>query len=252
MADYLSQAQRPALPQYSKPKHDLELRHFAEPAFLIEDCPLLRPLCLGMENEVADYLAHSVAAVPDNLLRHTQRIFHHYNQDDQDGLYAALLDLFIALGHRGHTLRKRLLTGARNRLREDRYALLDRWLRSGRAPDWAELPPARQSVLTPGITGSLNLVRVSTNSSGEDRDPLLEAREHIEYSQLDQARTVLEEALIRQPARNDLQAELLLLYRAAGDLGNFLRTREKLQQVVDSLPAIWDDCERHLRKEHTP
>jgi hypothetical protein len=93
---------------------------------------------------------------------------------------------------------------------------------------------------------------VSINTSGEDRDPLLEAREHIEYSQLAEARTVLEEALPRQPSRIELHAELLLLYRATGDLDNFLRTREKLQQVVDSLPAIWDDCERYLRKERTP
>ncbi|HYE37695.1 hypothetical protein [Methylocaldum sp.] len=252
MADHLSQNQRPALSQCVEAEYGIEQENFAEPAFLIEGSPALNPPCPGMKNEVADYLAHSVAAAPDNLLRHTQRIFHHYGQNDHDGLYAALLDLFIASEDKGYALRRRLLTGARNRLRKDCYARLDRWLGSGRAPDWADLPQAPQSVLAPGITGSLSLVQVSNGTPGEERDPLLEAREHIEYSQLDQARAVLEDALPRQPGRADLHAELLLLYRATGDLDNFLRAREKLEQVVDTLPAIWDDCERYLRKEHTP
>jgi hypothetical protein len=252
MADYLTQDQRPALPPWGETEHGLDLLDFAEPAFLIEESPELDPLCPGTADDIADYLAHSVAAAPDNLLRHTQRIFHHYRLNDHDGLYAALLDLFVALGRRGHKLRRRLLNGARNRLRRDCYARLDQWLRSELVPHWNELPLANRSVLTPGIVGLLDLVRVSVDTPDEDRDPLVEAREHIEYSQLDQARTVLEEALFREPQRTDLQTELLLLYRATGDLGRFLCTREKLQQIADSLPAIWDDCERHLRKDHTP
>lgn len=252
MADYLSQDQRPASPHCDETAHGLEPKHFTEPTFLIENSPALAPQCPGMENEMADYLAHAVAAAPGNLLRHTQRVFHHYGQNDQDGLYAALLDLFIALGHKGSVLRRRLLNGARNRLRKDCHTRLGRWLNSGCAPAWAELPPIRQSVLSPGITGSLNLVRVSVKPRLERRDPLLEAREYIEYSQLDQARAALEEALSRQPERAELHEELLHLYRATEDLDGFLSTREKLQQVVDSLPAIWDDCERYLRKERTP
>ncbi len=252
MADYLTQDQRPALPQCAETEHDLDLLDFAEPAFLIEESPELDPLCPGTADDIADYLAYSVAAAPDNLLRHTQRIFHHYRLNDYDGLYAALLDLFVALGQRGHELRRRLLNGARTRLRRDCYACLDHWLRSELVPHWNELPLVNRSVLTPGIVGLLDLVRVSVDTSDEDRDPLVEAREHIEYSQLDQARAVLEEALSRQPDRTDLQAELLLLYRATGDLDNFLRIRKKLQQIQDSLPTIWDDCERYLRRDHTP
>ncbi|MBP1149220.1 MULTISPECIES: type IV pilus assembly protein FimV [Methylocaldum] len=252
MVDYLSQAQRPALPRCGEAGPDVGPGNFAEPAFLIEDSLQPNPLCLGTENDVADYLAHSVSAVPDNLLRHTQRVLHHYHQNDRDGLYAALLDLFIALEHRGPSLRKRLLTGARDRLRKDCYARLDRWLECGNTPDWAELPPAGQSVLAPGVIGSLNLVQVSIDASDEERDPLVEAREHIEYSQIDQARAVLEGALFRLPERTDLLEELLLLYRATGDLDNFLHTREKLRAIMDPLPAIWDECERYLRKEHTP
>lgn len=251
MADYLSQDQRPISPQCSDLDPDLDLGYFAEPAFLIEDSPQLNVLCVGRENEVADFLAHCVSAVPNNLLRHTQRIFLHYHRNDQDGLYAALLDLFIALGRRGYRLRKRLLAGARDRLKKDCFARLERWLGSDFLPDWGELPPTQQSVLAPGIIGSTSLVRASIGARDQDRDPLLEAREHIEYSQLDQARAVLEEALFRQPGRTDLHQELLLLYRATGDLDNFLRTRETLLQIVDALPEIWDDCELYLRKAHT-
>lgn len=251
MADYLSQDQRPISPQCSDLDPDFGLEYFAEPAFRIEDSSQLNPLCAGMENEVADFLAHAVSAVPHNLLRHTQRIFFHYHRNDQDGLYAALLDLFIALGCRGHRLRKRLLAGARDRLKKDCFARLERWLGSDFLPDWGELPPTRQSVLAPGIIGSTSLVRVSIGARDHDRDSLLEAREHIEYSQLDQARAVLEEALSEQPGRTDLHQELLLLYRATGDLDNFLRTRETLLQIVDALPEIWDDCELYLRKAHT-
>ncbi|CAI8882498.1 type IV pilus assembly protein FimV [Methylocaldum szegediense] len=252
MADHLTQDQRPALPLCGDTERGLDLLDLAEPVFLIQDSPELDPLCPGTADVIADYLAHSVAAEPDNLLRHTQRIFHHYRQNDHDGLYAALVDLFIALGQRGHDLRRRLLNGVRHRLRKDYYARLDHWLRSGLAPHWHELLPVTRSVLTPGIVGLLDLVRVSVDTLDGSRDPLVEAREHIEYSQLDEAQTVLEEALANEPHRIDLQTELLLLYRATGNLDGFLRTREKLQQIVDSLPPIWDDCERHLRKDQTP
>lgn len=252
MADYLTQDLRPALPQCGDTERGLDLLDLAEPVFLIEDSPELDPLCSGTADAIADYLAHSIVAAPDNLLRHTQRIFHHYRQNDHDGLYAALLDLFIVLGQKGRELRSRLLNGARHCLRKDGYARLDHWLRSGLAPHWNELPLVNRSVLTPGITGLLDLVRVSVDILDGSRDPLVEAREHIEYSQLDQAQTVLEEALFCEPHRTDLQTELLLLYRATGDLDRLSRTREKLQQIADSLPAIWDDCERHLRKDQTP
>lgn len=188
---------------------------------------------------MAEHLAHAIAAMPNNLLCHTQRIFFFFGNEDRDGLYSALLDLFIALDGKGKALRRRLLAGSRERLAQEHYSILSDWLEQGSPPEEKEILPAQQSILSKGITGVRKLVQVFYSEQESDRDPLLEAREHIEYFQIEEARELLETAIIAQPEREELHLELINLYLATRDNASLQTMREKLTQIMPQLPECW-------------
>ncbi len=188
---------------------------------------------------MAEHFAHAVAASPSDLLRHTQRIFFLYQQFDSDGLYSALYDLFVALQDKGIRLRKRLLQGSRDRLQQEQYAVLSLWLAQGEPRKKEGFPLPNQSVLSRGITGVRDIIKVSYDKAGPQRDPLLEAREFIDYFQIDEARNLLEKAIFEQPERVELHLELIQLYQATRDNNGLQSMREKLIQYLPELPECW-------------
>lgn len=215
----------------------------AELAFLVDGARRwdLRADMLG--DDCADALAQAVAATPKALEWHLRRIHYAHAQRRGDELYAALLDLFIVLGGRGRALRRRLLAGARDLLGPDESDALRRGVDEGQIPPESELPRTLRSRLCEGVQGMFELVRVNAPRASQLRDPLVEARECIEYSQLDHAREILEKAVIDDPQREDLHLELLSLYRATRDGTNFGRMKERLQKLLGSLPVDWSDLD---------
>lgn len=191
--------------------------------------------------ELADSLEQAVAAFPTALEWSIRRINFAYDHQHGNELYAALLDLLIVLNGRGRALQWRMLAGARDRLSPQDFDALEAIVRRGSIRSERELRRVPESRLLQGIEGVLNLVAVASTREHVLRDPLLEAQEHIEYSQLDAARELLEAAIMEDTKRADLQQELLSLYRATGDVINFSRMREQLQRSLGSLPAAWAD-----------
>lgn len=208
-----------------------------ELAFLIDDAHLLKPYLPGLDARFSDALAQAVSAAPSDLARHTRRIFHAYEQIDGESLYGALLDLFLILGARGRPLRARLLNGTQARLAPDQLQALRLWLHND-AP-MAAMPGSPASRLSDGVEGDTHLLTERHAVPAKARDALLEAWEYIEYSQLDQARDLLERAVLQEPDREDLHIELLALFRATGDHAGRLALRERLGTVLDELPACW-------------
>ncbi len=169
-----------------------------------------------------------------------QRIYFFYQKQDSEGLYSALLDLFITLGNGGTSLRKRLLKGAQDRLMPEHYSVLARWLEKRTPCPDKELPPANQSLLSLGITGLRELVKViDPDKKNEQRDPLLEAREYIEYFQIEEALDLLESAILENPERKILHSELINLYQGIRDHARLQAMREKLSQIMTELPDCW-------------
>jgi len=205
--------------------------------FMMEN---LRSVNVGpilVSDDLTEYFAHQVARFPNNLLRHTQRVFFHFGNHDDEGLYSALLDLFLALKERGRALRARLLGGSKSRLSPDRFDALARCIAEPITE--TELPRGSLSVLSQGLTGILPVVREERGSADSGREALVEAREYIEYFQLDEARALLESAVLADPQRDDLQQELLALYLATNDMEGLRNTRNQLSQLLDPLPEHW-------------
>jgi hypothetical protein len=214
--------------------------HEVELGFRFDELLALNPSQAQIDDILlAEHLAHAIAATPTDLLRHTQRIFFYFDRNDSDGLFAALLDLFIALGNSGSPLRERLLIGSRTHLLDEHFAVLSSWLEEGIPCEEKDLPPHAKSILSRGITGVRELVKVSDDSLDSTRDPLVEAREHMEYFQINEARGLLEAAIFENPEREELHTELVQLYQATRDAPRLQAMREKLTQLLPKLPECW-------------
>ena len=210
-----------------------------ELGFRFGESTALNPHIQVDRDRFAEHLAHAIAASPSDLFRHTQRIFFLYGNHDSEGLYSALLDLFIALGEKGTNLRRRLLKGSQDRLMPEHYRVLARWLEQRLPCPEKDLPLPSQSILSQGITGVRELVKIFTPEKGQDRDPLLEAREHIEYFQIDEAMDLLEAAVLEDPERKALHIELTSLYQAIRNPARLQAMREKLSRIMTELPDCW-------------
>jgi hypothetical protein len=215
----------------------------AELSFRFDQLLALHPDLQVSPLVMEEHLAHAVAAAPKDLLCHTQRVFFFYGNGDGDGLYSALVDLFIALENKGASLRRRLLNGSRARLSSKQFRVLADWLKRGAPADEKDVSFASQSVLSQGITGVRKLVQVFHTETDAERDPLLEARECIEYFQIEEAKSLLEAAIFEHPEREELHAELIHLYQATRDIANLQAMREKLSQTMTILPDCWLNLE---------
>ncbi len=207
------------------------------------ECAFVLPgsseLQLAQSQNIGDpcaFLAHQVARFPSDLKVHVQRIVLHVAETNAGGSYAALVDLFIALGSKGMSLRQRMLDTAKRLLERGQYQALVRKLDSGlHAAD--PIPCAPGSMLSKGTRGARILVERLDRH--ETRDPLDEARSYLEYGQLDEARRLLEEALLSEPSRLELHLELLEIYRATLDLERFDALWKLQDAAQNPAPDAW-------------
>lgn len=228
------------------PTDPLPVNH--EALFAAEGISMLSGDAKAPESELVQYFAQRVARHPLDLNAHVDRVYLHFREHDEDGLYSALLDLFLALTDKGIELRTRLLAGSRSVLSPHHFAALEAAL--NHPVKESALPLARLSVLAKGLTGELPVMIEVVSERAKTRDPLLEAREYIEYSQLEEARQLLETSVLAATDRFDLQMELLMLYRATGNQRQWRIMREKLAHVLKPLPDEWTEFGDHRNAEY--
>lgn len=193
---------------------------------------------------LADYLCHCVTREPSDLRSHVRRVFLAHGRKNTVDLFGALVDLFIALGNKGSSLRQRMLEGAKENLEPRQYSLLRESLAGGL--DERKVVFAPGAMLCRGVEGTLKLVESGAEKSREPRDPLVEAREYLEYSQLDEARHLLEEALMQDPRRQELHEELLEIYRSTRDQSNFAKMLGRLNKG-NPMPEQWQELAEYFR-----
>lgn len=217
-----------------------------EVCFQVPDSGELRLDLQKHGSSTLQYLTYRVVRNPSDLLSHMRRILLQDQMGDPEDFYAALSDLFIALGSNGESLRSRLLKQYRSRLSDARYRTLLQFLKRGATSERS--PYSCASVLAKGITGTCSLIRPVIDTVSEDhfRDPLKDARDFLEYSQIDEARQVLERAVLENPERIDFQTELLQLYRAGRDVENFKKVYHELISSGNSLSDDWSAVSEFL------
>lgn len=192
----------------------------------------------GIGDEGVEYIAYRIVRSPTDLCNHIRRILLQDDIGDSDDLYAALLDLFIVLEKKGFALRKRVLEGAKSHLSNQQYRGLSACLKSDHV-QCDELPASASSMLAKGLIGNCRLVEAVHDETELVRDPLIQAREHIEYCQIDQARAVLEQAILQQPQRIELHTDLLEIYQSTRDRDAFLTFWQRLNDSENPAPDVW-------------
>lgn len=115
--------------------------------------------------QAGNFFASRSARTPGNLLNHVQRINHQILKKSPEGVYGAILDLFIVLRDRGRPLRERMLSQSRSLLNNEWFVQLDQRLEQG-ITELDALPPCHTSLLSRGISGTHRLVKKVEVGSG--------------------------------------------------------------------------------------
>ena len=205
-----------------------------EPVFLLEGNEFLH--VKEVNSLMLNFLVSSVLRTPRNLFIHLQRIALCYELKNEDKLYAALVDFFVVLQNAGLSIKKRMLAGSRNQLSPLLVQRLQTYL-----SDDPLIQGNIYSVLTSGIESNIELVLPLVGSMrGEDEDPLQIARDFIEYSQLDEAREMLETAILTTPDYIELHEDLLELYKVTKDVDAFNEMKFALSEINHPMQAQWD------------
>lgn len=190
-------------------------------------------------NEVQDYFAHLIARYPGDLRTHVQRINFHVARGGAERTYGALLDLFIALGAKGESLRKRMLQTAHPILTAETFELFSVNFERG-ISSTDVTPTTGSSVLTKGVQGTSQLVTRMDANHASSQDALAEAHACLEYGQISEAQSILEQALLAQPEREALHQDLLEIYQSTGDRQRFYEMLDALDKNQNPYSELWE------------
>ncbi|MDP2902026.1 MAG: hypothetical protein Q8N96_02815 [Methylovulum sp.] len=191
-------------------------------------------------------LVFRIARKPKDLISHIQRIYYCFHTNLNEQLFAAIVDLLVVLDKRGQAISWRVLMGAKTRLSAEQFDALKKHLKDGHA-DANLLLGNQYSILTRGLLGVNNMVQPIKKQGQIVYDALELARDYIEYSQLDEAKQVLENAIFEQPTRLDIHHELLALYQSMRDSAGFNQMLEQLTQSGIDLIDEWAQLNNYFK-----
>jgi len=190
-------------------------------------------------SDFLEKLIFRIARKPNSLITHLQRIYFCFHKKLDDQLFAAIVDFLVILNKRGLAISWRVLMGAKSNLDSHQFKLIKDYLKDEQASSGL-LQGNQYSIFTKGMIGLNNMISYIDKPEKSDYDPLEIARDHIEYSQLQEAKHVLENAILKQPKRFELQLELLALYQSTRDQEGFNQMQDKLKQSGFDIIDEWN------------
>ncbi len=221
-------------------------RPLSDAAFVVADNKHLILAGSGIEKQAFAYLDHSITRKPLDLRAHTQRIYLNLTNNDNAGVYAALLDLFVSLGERGKSLRRHMLQRCSRILTQDQIQLFQVHLERS-ISSTTTIPDPGNSLLLKGLESSLPLIsKAEVTSSEHPIHPLKEAQAYLEYGQLEEATLTLEKALLGDPNDHTLISELLDIYIHAGLIERYHAQTKAMKDAGHVLSPAWVSAEKQL------
>ena len=218
-----------------------------EVAFHMPDINELHIKASKCTAKVTEYLEHQVYRNRRDLRCHVQRVYLHITRNDPESVHGAILDLFITLQDKGKPLRERLLKACRHYISVEQFDFFARKLSKGISDTDATLP-VRTSLLTKGRTCNNPLVVRQVIQKDCHADPLVEARDHMQYGQVEEAQIVLEKAIIQTPQRTDLHLDLLDIYRHTQAVDAFHKMYQVLDSTYNPVTNAWQDLANHFAR----
>ena len=195
-----------------------------------------------------EYLTHIVSKTPQNLSAHLRRIIAAYRMKCNDALYGSLLDLFIVLDKRGFSLRQRLLKKLGSSLNPEQQIYMRESLLFG-AQEVESIPNCYSSIFSKGLVGDAELV-VKTGKQADVKFSILdELHDLIDSGFLEEAREILEGAVMQNPEDEVLNRELLELYRYTKNKDAYLAARDRFKDLPLALKDQWERLSETLLVE---
>ncbi len=193
-----------------------------------------------------DYFIYGISKNPRKLLSHIQRIFFCYHESHSEQLYAALMDFFLVLNGCGKEISLRMFDGSKSRLSDENRKDLLHFL-NGKSGIEAGLQGSRYSLFDNGLIGTNKLIfQNPVPKPREEYGSLKIAQDFIEYSQLDEARIVLENAIMEKSESKEIHEELLSLYRSKEDCADFQRMYAYVKRQGSFMLSRWHDVNASL------
>lgn len=202
----------------------------------------------GLERPFIRHLEQRIHRNPRDLLAHVRRLVLMRSIDDCDGVYGALIDLFLVLGYRGLPLRRRLLSLVRDKLSAEQTAFLHAHLEDGVRPADVSASTTR-SCLSPHVTGSTALVTGPDPASGSREDLVAIARSSLAKGDDEAAQGLLEGALEIDPGSEEVCMELLSLYKRKRLQKAFKRTYASVLGRQLARPDLWQTLATRFQEE---
>lgn len=203
----------------------------------------------ALVTQAVEHLSHRVSRTPHDLKVHLHRIIASHHSNQLESLYGALLDLFIILDKKGFLLRQRLFNKFAASLPEYQATALKQALMLG-AAKLDILPHSNCSRFNKGVVGTTNLVIKTGELSQRQFSLLDEARDLIDSGLIDEARLIMEKAIIQQPDDEHVSRELLDIYRYTKNTNAFEAMYAQLNGQSLALADKWDAlAELLLEKE---
>ncbi len=184
-----------------------------------------------------------IAAHPNDLTRHVQRIVLSYKNAWSHRYYAALSDLLWVLNGKGKALAWRLFNGGRALLNDTQKQQIESYLQSN---DNQAVKASPDTLLINDLIG-VSCWMTQSIASATISDPLTIAQGFIEYSQIDEAILTLEQAIRDDPECQELQTELLVLYKATRARERCFNFYQQQLSQGTSLSSEWQDCLQFLQ-----
>ncbi len=156
-----------------------------------------------------EQLAFRVSRAPRSLCAHVERI-HYCCSNFLDEQLLAVIDVLIVLNKTGRELNRRMILGSRLCLTGSQFQAL-RYSQENQGDAAESLPCSRFSSFNKGLPSSLLRVQGVKEAPATEFDPLQLARDYVEFSPLDEAARVLEQAIMTHPKCPELHGELLSL-----------------------------------------
>jgi hypothetical protein len=191
-------------------------------------------------------LVFKVSRTPKYLQCHLERIYYCFQEHLDGELFGALVDLLLVLKKDGKALGKRMVAGSKSRLTDPQFHALNNYIDNRGAVSRLMLLN-RYSVFAKGLESSSTMVQLTKDAGGKAHDPLTLARDYVEFSQLENAINVLEQAILIEPERLDLHAELLSLYRSTRNKTGFNQFYDELSRRKINLPPEWGQLNDYLQ-----
>jgi hypothetical protein len=198
--------------------------------------------------EALEKLVFLISKKPKSLINHVRRIFYCFQENLNKQLFAALVDFLVILNQQGQAISWRVVLGTKSRLTPEQFQGLKGYLK-GDYTDIHLLSGNQYSIFSKGLVG-INKMIQQIEKEETANDPLLIALDHIQYSQLDEAKEVLEQGIFAEPERLDLRQELANLYKLTGDSNRFHQMLAKLTRLGIIMTDDWNQLNNYFKGQN--